>query len=165
MEMSDTRCRRCGMTTEMSDHISGWCSAVKRSGIFRHNSLCKILGNEAQKQAWTVHREPVLEGPKGRLKPDLIFVKDEMALVVDPPWYGERDAACLVKAAEAKTNKYGCLRSQIQEEFDVQEARVFGLPVGARGGRTAQNDTVLKAGGIAAEETSRARTLRALGAQ
>lgn len=153
------------MTTETSDHISGWCPAVKRSRIFRHNSLCKIMGNKAQKQGWTVHWEPVLEGPKGRLKPDLIFVKDEMALVVDPPWYGERDAACLVKAAEAKTNKYGCLRSQIQEQFDVKEVRLFGLPVGARGGRTKQNGTVLKAIGIPVEETPRARTLRALGAQ
>ena len=92
-------------------------------------------------------------------------MKDEMALVVDPPWYGERDAACLVKAAEAKTNKYGCLRSQIQEQFDVKEVRLFGLPVGARGGRTKQNGTVLKAIGIPVEETPRARTLRALGAQ
>ena len=130
---TETKCRRCGMATETCGHISGWCPLVKRSRILRHNSLCKILGNKAQKQGWTVHWEPVMNGPKGKLKPDLVFTRDEVALVVDPTVVWERDAACLVRAANNKVAKYSCLESQIKEKFDVEEVKVFGQPIGARG--------------------------------
>ena len=130
---TETKCRRCGMATETCGHISGWCPLVKRSRILRHNSLCKILGNKAQKQGWTVHWEPVMNGPKGKLKPDLVFTRDEVALVVDPTVVWERDAACLVRAANDKVAKYSCLESQIKEKFDVEEVKVFGQPIGARG--------------------------------
>ena len=110
-------------------------------------NLCKILGNKAQKQGWTVHWEPVLDGPKGKLKPDLVFVKDKLALVVDPTVVWESDAACLVKAANAKVAKYSCLESQIKERFEVKEVRVFRLPTGAWGGWTPGNESPRSSGG------------------
>lgn len=119
--------------------------------------------HKAQKQGWTVHWEPVLQGPKGRLEPDLIFVKEEVVLVVDPTVIWERNSACLEKASEAKVTKYGSLQNEIREKFDVKEVQVFGLPVGAGGGWTAQNDTVLRALGVPTEETTRALSIRALG--
>lgn len=109
---------------------------------------CKILGNKVQKQGWTVHWEPVLDGPKGKLKPNLVFMKDEVALVMDPTVIWECDAACLVKASNDKVAKYSCLKSQIKNQFDVKEIQVFRLPVRARGGWTAQNDQVLRALGV-----------------
>ena len=162
-QSTDTKCRRCGMTTETCGHISGWCPSVKRSRILRHNSLCKILGNKALKQGWTVHWEPILKGPKGKLKPDLIFVKDEVALVVDPTVIWESDAECLVKAAQAKVAKYSQLVNQIKERFGVTEVQVFGLPIGARGGWTPGNDQVLRALGVPMGQTRRALSVRALG--
>lgn len=128
----DTRCRRCGTTTELGCYFSGWCPAVKRSRMLRHNSLCTILGSKAQKQGWTVHWEPVLQGPKGRLEPDLIFVKEEVALVVDPIVIWERNSACLEKASEAKVTKYGSLQNETREKFHVKEVQVFGLPLNRR---------------------------------
>ena len=160
---TETKCRRCGTATETCGHISGWCPSVKRSRILRHNSLCKILANKAQKQGWTVHWEPVMNGPKGKLKPDLIFTRDEVALVVDPTVVWERDAACLVKAAREKVAKYSCLESQIKEKFGSEEVQVFGLPIGARGGWTPQNDQVLRALGLPTGQTRKALTIRALG--
>ena len=160
---TDTRCRRCGTTVETCGHISGWCPSVKRSRILRHNSLCKILANKAMKQGWTVHWEPVLSGPKGKMKPDLIFVKDEVALVVDPTVIWEKDATCLVKAAHDKVAKYSCLESQIKERFETKEVRFFGLPIGARGGWTPGNDQVLKALEVPVGQTRRALSVRALG--
>ena len=124
---TETKCRRCGTTTETCGHISGWCPSVKRSRILRHNSLCKILANKAMKQGWTVHWEPIMGGPKGKMKPDLIFVKDEIALVVDPTVIWEKDAACLVKAANDKVAKYSCLESQVKERFEAKEVRFWAL--------------------------------------
>ena len=155
-----TRCRRCGMTTETCGHISGWCPSVKRSRILPHNSLCKILANKALKQGWTVHWEPVLDGPKGKMKPDFTFVKDEVALVVDPTVIWESDAASLVKAANDKVAKYSCLESQIRDRFEAKEVRFFGFPIGAR---TPGNDQVLKALGVPVGQTRRALSVRALG--
>ena len=100
--------------------------------MLRHNSLCTILGSKAQKQGWTVHWEPVLQGPKGRLEPDLIFVKEEVALVVDPIVIWERNSACLEKASEAKVTKYGSLQNETREKFHVKEVQVFGLPLNRR---------------------------------
>ena len=159
-QSTDTKCRRCGMTTETCGHISGWCPSVKRSRILRHNSLCKILGNKALKQGWTVHWEPILNGPKGKLKPDLIFVKNEVALVVDPTVIWESDAACLVKAANDKVSKYSCLESQIRDRFEAKKGRFFGFPIGAR---TPGNGQVLKALGVSVVQTRRALSVRALG--
>ena len=72
-------------------------------------------------------------------------MKDEVALVVDPTVIWERDAACLVKAANDKVAKYSCLKSPIKDQFDVKEVQVFRLPVRARGRWTAPNDQVLRA--------------------
>ena len=104
-----------------------------------------------------------MNGPKGKLKPDLIFTRDEVALVVDPTVVWERDAACLVKAAREKVAKYSCLESQIKEKFGSEEVQVFGLPIGARGGWTPQNDQVLRALGLPTGQTRKALTIRALG--
>ena len=97
------------------------------------------------------------------MKPDLIFVKDEVALVVDPTVIWEKDATCLVKAAHDKVAKYSCLESQIKERFETKEVRFFGLPIGARGGWTPGNDQVLKALEVPVGQTRRALSVRALG--
>ena len=94
------------------------------------------------------------------MKPDFIFVKDEVALVVDPTVIWESDAACLVKAANDKVAKYSCLESQIRDRFEAKEVRFFGFPIGAR---TPGNGQVLKALGVSVVQTRRALSVRALG--
>lgn len=51
---------------------------------------------------------------------------------MDPTVIWESDAACLVKAANAKVAEYSCLESQIRDRFEAKEVRFFGFPIGAR---------------------------------
>ncbi len=160
--MKNVQCRRCGTTVETTGHISGWCPSVKRSRILRHDSLCKILSNKAVKAGWTPHWEPVFDGPSGKLKPDLVFVKNEQAVIVDPTVIWEKDSKSLDDAATGKEDKYSCIQDQVKDRFEISEVQVFGLPVGARGGWTQRNDRVLKALGLS-RDTITALTTRALG--
>ena len=64
---------------------------------------------------------------------------------MDPTVVWESDAACLVKTANAKVAKYSCLESQIKEQFEVKEVRIFMLLIRARGGWTPGNDQALRA--------------------
>ena len=75
---------------------------MKRSRILRHNSLCKILANKTVKVGWTPHWEPVFDGLNGKLKPDLVFVKDDAAVIVDPTVVWEKNSKSLDDAATAK---------------------------------------------------------------
>lgn len=71
-------------------------------------------------------------GTQRQTEPDLIFVKEEVALLVDPIVIWERNSACLEKASEAKVTKYGSLQNEIREKFDVKEVQVFGRPLNRR---------------------------------
>ncbi len=137
--------------------------SVKRSRILRHNSLCKILANKTVKVGWTPHWEPVFDGLNGKLKPDLVFVKDDAAVIVDPTVVWEKNSKSLDDAATGKVEKYKCIRDQVKDRFEVNDVQVFGLPVGARGGWTQHNDRVPKALGLSGRDTTKALTVTALG--
>nr|XP_009937240.1 PREDICTED: LOW QUALITY PROTEIN: gamma-soluble NSF attachment protein [Opisthocomus hoazin] len=52
--------------------------------IKRHNQLCDLLAEEAQKKGWLVFHESLLRDHQNKLyKPDLIFVKGDQVLVAD----------------------------------------------------------------------------------
>ena len=159
----DVKCRRCQNSVETVGHISGWCPAVKDSRILRHNSICKILANKATKAGWEVHWEPVYTGPQGNLKPD-ICKKGDRAIVVDPTIVWENSVKSLHDAADNKEHKYEVLRTQIEQKLEVHHVKIYGLPIGARGGWISRNDQVLKDLGLEISKTKRALTLRALGA-
>ncbi|KYO37192.1 hypothetical protein Y1Q_0019893 [Alligator mississippiensis] len=59
-------------------------TGLREARILRHNKLCKILAAQGKKCEWTVYYEPHVRNAAGELrKPDLIFVRDGTALVVD----------------------------------------------------------------------------------
>lgn len=73
--------RRCGFLTETLGHISGHCGFVKRSRTKRHNKLSTAISGAAKARGWAVVTEPRFRVGERYLMPDLIFVKDEMAVV------------------------------------------------------------------------------------
>ena len=90
---------------------------MKRNRILRHNSLCRILANKAVKAGWTPLLEPVFDGPNGKLKPDLVFVKDDAAVIVDPTVVWEKNSKLLDDAATGKEEKYACIQDQVKDRF------------------------------------------------
>ena len=85
--------------------------------------MCKILANKAQKVGWEVHWEPVFNGPRGNLKPDLICAKGDIAIVVNPTVAWERSTKSLRDAADNKEIKYEVIIRQQTSERQTWEWR------------------------------------------
>ncbi|NXE10211.1 PO24 protein, partial [Lophotis ruficrista] len=134
-ELQVKSCRHCLAENESCPHIIGYCPVVQDMRIKRHNQLCESLANEAKKKDWIIFNEPLLKSDQNELdKPDLIFVKDNQALVVDMIIrYETPPATSLVDAANEKVKKCEHLKIQIQELTNCENIKFYGFPIGARG--------------------------------
>lgn len=100
-------CRHCLSENETCSHILGQCPAVKESRIKRHHKLCELLANEAKRARWKVIREMCCRTRAGALRrPDLVFMKNGIALVVDATVRYEMDYDTLMVAAAEKVARY-----------------------------------------------------------
>eukprot|EP00745_Piridium_sociabile_P021433 TRINITY_DN32985_c0_g1_i2.p1 TRINITY_DN32985_c0_g1~~TRINITY_DN32985_c0_g1_i2.p1 ORF type:complete len:720 (-),score=99.59 TRINITY_DN32985_c0_g1_i2:130-2289(-) len=163
----DVRCRRCGSSVETIGHISGACQAVKKARIKRHESICTIVANKAAGKGWEVKWEPTFLVDGASLRPDLILVKGNTIILVDPTVIWDSSKADLDKARKIKRTKYECLRQTLAEEYlpgvEKPEIIIEGLPVGARGGWTEQNDRLLEKMGVNPKGAAKAISIRAIG--
>ncbi|KFP37134.1 hypothetical protein N324_00130, partial [Chlamydotis macqueenii] len=127
-------CQHCLADNESCPHVIGYCPTVQDARIKRHNQLCESLANEDKKKDWIIFNECLLKSGQNELyKPDLIFVKDNQALVVDIIIRYESKIASLVDAANEKVKKYEHLKIQIQELTNCENIKFYGFPIGARG--------------------------------
>lgn len=143
----NANCRRCGQTAETIGHISGHCMAVKDYRIKRHNVVTNALAEKCKHAGWKVAHEPHLKVENEVYKPDLVMVKDNKAVIVDPTIVFENGDS-LRKANEAKVNKYSRLDTIIRETYAVNEVHIKGLAIGCRGGWTRENSSTLVTLGI-----------------
>lgn len=57
---------------------------VQNIHIVRHNQNSSVLADEAKKMRWIVHHKPLFRTVEGELqKPNLNFVKDQKAMMID----------------------------------------------------------------------------------
>ncbi|KFP15231.1 hypothetical protein Z169_15067, partial [Egretta garzetta] len=147
-------------------HIIGYCPAVQEARIKRHKQLCELLVEEAKKKEWVVFLEPLLRDDNNELyKPDLIFVKESQALVVDVTVRYESKLTSLKDAAAEKVKKYQHLKNQVQELTNTSTIKFLGFPIGARGKWHPDNYDVLKELGLSGsrqEKVARRLSNRAL---
>uniref|UniRef100_A0A8C3F8X6 ribonuclease H n=1 Tax=Chrysemys picta bellii TaxID=8478 RepID=A0A8C3F8X6_CHRPI len=154
------KCRHCDAPYESLSHILGQCPAVQGARIRRHNKICEILTREARKLEWTVYQEPHLRTSTNELrKPDLVFVKDGTALVVDVTVRFEYKEQTFSDAAAEKVRHYQSLTSEISRLTGASKVRYFGFPLGARGKWPKINDRVLSALGLSESAQGRAARL------
>ena len=137
-------CRKCSARVESSSHILGQCPAVQGARIARHNKICAALVKEARRLDWEIYQEPRLKTVEGELrKPDLVFVKDQTAMVIDVTVRWEYNAATLSRAAFEKIRYYSGLREQIKALTGAHTVHFRGFPIGARGKWHEDNTDVL----------------------
>ncbi|OWK63799.1 Retrovirus-related Pol polyprotein from type-1 retrotransposable element R2 [Lonchura striata] len=106
-------CRHCDADIESCAHIIGNCPVTQDARIKRHNYICKLLLKEEKKKDWVVFKElHIKDSSKELYKPDLIFVKDARALVVDVTVRYEAAKSSPEEAAAGKANKYKHLESE-----------------------------------------------------
>ncbi|NWQ98217.1 PO24 protein, partial [Burhinus bistriatus] len=116
-------CRHCTAESETLSHIIGYCPI----------------------KDWVVFQEPLLRDDQNDLyKPDLIFVKEEQALVVDVTVRFESKPTSLLDAAKEKVQKYRHLENQIRELTNATVIKFVGFPLGARGKWHQDNYELLK---------------------
>ncbi|KFP82639.1 hypothetical protein N310_06943, partial [Acanthisitta chloris] len=124
-------CRHCQADTESSARIIRYCPAVQEAHIKRHNQLCQILSEEAQKKDWVVIQEPNTQDDQNHLyKPGLVFVKENQALVVNITMRYEGKDFTLEEVAKEKVEKYQHLQTQIQEMTNETDIKLFNFPLG-----------------------------------
>lgn len=144
LKNKDRSCRVCHAKFESLSHILGQCWLVKRIRLKRHNDICEILAREAKARGWKVYNEPRLEDPGGQLrKPDLIFVKDKTAVVLDVTVRFEYKLS-LEKAREEKVLRYQGLVDEVKRLTGSEDILFRGFPVGCRGKWIGDNDRTLE---------------------
>ncbi|KAJ7986736.1 hypothetical protein DPEC_G00331490 [Dallia pectoralis] len=142
-------CHYCVSGTETCPHILGQCPAVKDSRIRRHHKLCDLLTEEAESAGWHVTKEMVYRTLSGaQRRPDLVFVKDGEALVVDVTVRFEMAQDTLKMAADEKVARYTPILPQVMRSTGTTKAKVYGFPLGGRGKWYRGNDGLLKRMGV-----------------
>ena len=163
----DVRCRRCGLTNETIGHVSGFCPKMKRCRIKRHDSICRLFCQKATGVGWVVEWEPHFHHEDRLYKPDLVCVKGNRVVLVDPTVVWDEDLAALRRAKAAKEEKYKVLVEALTRKYSKNgsepEVHIFGLPIGCRGGWIPENDEVLSTLRLMKRSTTKALTIRALG--
>ncbi|CAM2095303.1 unnamed protein product [Caretta caretta] len=156
----NVQCRHCHASYESLSHILGQCPAVQSARILRHNKLCGILAREARKLKWVTYQEPHLHTAKNELrKPDLVFVKDGTALVVDVTVRFEYKEKTFSDAAAEKVRHYASLTTEVRKLTGATKVKFFGFPLGARGKWPKINEQVLSALGLSESAQGRAAKL------
>lgn len=81
-------------------------------------------------------------------RPDLVFVKNGIALIVDVTVRYEMDYETLMVAAAEKVARYTPVAPFVMTALAVRKVKVFGFPLGARGKWMTGNSQLLKALGV-----------------
>uniref|UniRef100_A0AAY4BVR2 Reverse transcriptase domain-containing protein n=1 Tax=Denticeps clupeoides TaxID=299321 RepID=A0AAY4BVR2_9TELE len=145
--------KRAGGTLDtapaLTDPFTPSVSPIDNVRIARHNKICDILVDEVKKLGWETHKESKLHTTKGELrKPDIIFVCEDVAIVVNVTVRWEFDSHSLANAASEKVAYYQNLEQQVHDYTNTQTVHFFGFPVGARGKWHSQNNMVLQLLGV-----------------
>uniref|UniRef100_A0A3B5M253 Reverse transcriptase domain-containing protein n=1 Tax=Xiphophorus couchianus TaxID=32473 RepID=A0A3B5M253_9TELE len=148
-------CRKCSARLESLSHILGQCPAVQKARIARHNKISNILADEAARLGWSVYKEPRFISETGEMrKPDLVFAKDEEAVVIDVTVRFELSKNTLSDAASHKVSYYTPLGDQVKVLTKASKVTFFGFPVGARGKWPLENNEVLTSLGLTKPRTT-----------
>lgn len=126
-------CRHGCHSTETACHVLQACRVSHERRIVRHDRICKLLAQGLEKQGWGVQREVTCVVPTGNLRPDIVAIRKETALVIDPTivWEGDKG---LTAHNRFKCVKYKALNSEeFRRKWNVKSIQIHGLPIGTRG--------------------------------
>ena len=100
----DRRCRAGCDQPETLSHVLQVCHRTQAARIRRHDAVTKYVAQRLRDHGGNVFHEPRITTREGLRKPDLLAVKDHLAIVVDAQIIN--DQFCLRTAHDNKTRKY-----------------------------------------------------------
>lgn len=129
------QCRLCQQEKETVQHIIGNCAELKRNRMASHNKVCVFLQKEGEDLGWRVMREKRLQSGDGTWGvPDLIMIRDQVALIIDVTICFEKSPCTLPNAEKKKVDKYMKFKGAVTRLYPgVKTVKVAGFPLGARG--------------------------------
>lgn len=138
-------CRRCGNSVETVGHISGFCPAVKRARISRHNKVLDKLENILSNKGYKVWREPKFRDNERAYIPDIVAYDQSKreAMIVDPTIVWDPSGCELDKAARRKVQKYLPIKEQVKDLTGAGSVKIYPFVVGARGAWWKGNHNIL----------------------
>jgi hypothetical protein len=128
----ETICRLCRLKPETLGHVIGECSAGQRAQIERHNWIVGKIEEDCRRRGAIVAREQTFELGVERLRPDLVVVSRDRAMIVDVTVPYE-NGDCLSIAALRKKETCQPLLPSVQRQFNTTKGEVIPVVVGARG--------------------------------
>jgi hypothetical protein len=140
-------CRRCHEKTESLGHVLGECLAGKGMRIHRHDQMVEKIATECEQKGLKVSREQLFSLQREKLKPDLVVIGEERALIVDVTVRFESGDS-LARGAAEKITKYQPLADFMVLEGSVTEAQVLPIVVSSRGAMPSRTIKALKTLGL-----------------
>ncbi|KAL1478374.1 hypothetical protein MTO96_000298 [Rhipicephalus appendiculatus] len=136
----DQRCRTCGYQRETLPHVLCHCMARSAMYTARHNAVVARLRKAAARE-FTVAFENRPVGDTG-LRPDLVLVRGEEALILDVACPFENTPEAFSNARNDKMAKYEPVAAYLRRRY--QRVTVGAVIVGALGAWDPANDRVLQ---------------------
>ncbi|KAL1415299.1 hypothetical protein MTO96_029570 [Rhipicephalus appendiculatus] len=136
----DQRCRTCGYQRETLPHVLCHCMARSVMYVARHNAVVARLRKAASRD-YTVAFENRPVGDTG-LRPDLVLVRSEEAMVIDVACPFENTPEAFSNARNDKVAKYQPVADYLRRRY--QRVTVAAVIVGALGAWDPANDRVLQ---------------------
>jgi hypothetical protein len=101
------------------------------------------IAKKCKEKGYKIEREQLFSVQGSRLKPDLIVMDEERALIVDVTVHLESGDA-FARGASEKIEKYQPLVDYFVSQGAAQEAQVLPIVVGSRGSHTQENFEIPK---------------------
>lgn len=130
----DRHCRAGCNVPETTNHIVQQCFRTHNSRIARHNSVATYISRNLSNAGYKTTEENQLRATAGILKPDIIAIKGDTALVLDAQII--TDSVDLDAADSTKTNKYAnepVFNVIRQSHSAIKNIRVLGITMNWRG--------------------------------
>lgn len=128
---ADQDCRAGCRYTETLEHVLQICHRTHSQRIKRHDACLNYLLSKLPRDVRVI-KEPVIERPEGKYKPDAIIINNNReAILLDPQIVGERSD--LDREFRRKRDKYKPIEEEIKRLYSLRKVHFTAMTISSRG--------------------------------
>lgn len=124
-------CRRCYKSKTLG-HVIGECLTGKLNRIQGHDKIVQLVADKCIEASLLTAREQAFDTEEGTLRPDLVVLFGQSALIMDVTIRFEQ-AKSFAEAASEKVAKYERIFQEVKRCMGASSAEVLPLVFGSRG--------------------------------